>query len=165
VSSPLPLPLSPPLPLPFLLPPRALPACPWRPSRPRAPRLGGPTLRRSRAPVAPRPWRPHPGGPARPRAPRPWRPRRPRAPVVVRVVRFCPAVRPNPVRAGPTQLDPTLAHTPLAPCTFPCACAPPLVSLSLIQFSRAATSFPPPLSLPRCTLGFRDGDRRIWTPR
>jgi hypothetical protein len=31
------------------------------------------------------------------------------------------------------------------------------------NFSRVATSSPPPLSRPRSALGFGDGDRRIWT--
>jgi hypothetical protein len=55
---------------------------------------------------------------------------------------------------------------PRAPAALPLPmrARPSHVSLSLIQFSRAATSSPPPLS-PRGALGFGDGDRRIWTPR
>jgi hypothetical protein len=65
------------------------------------------------------------------------------------------AAQPGPARPWPHALGALLLPM----------CAPPLVSLSLIQFSRAATSSPPPLSLPRCALGFGDGDRRIWTSR
>jgi hypothetical protein len=41
-------------------------------------------------------------------------------PVVVRVVGFCPVVRPNPVRPDQTQLSLALAHVPLAPYPSPC---------------------------------------------
>jgi hypothetical protein len=87
--------------------------------------------------------------------------------VVVRVVGFCPVVRPNPVHPSPARPGPgprapgARARRPAPPH------APPLPSLPFpsFNFSRAATSSPPPLTLPRCALGFGDGDRRIWTPR
>jgi hypothetical protein len=45
----------------------------------------------------------------------------------------------------------------------PHARAPPLVSLSLIQFSGHNSISLSHLSLPRCALGFGDSDHRIWT--
>jgi hypothetical protein len=67
-------------------------------------------------------------------------------------------------RCGPAHPDPTQpssACAPLAPVPSPCA---PLVSLphSILPRSNLLSH----LSLsPRGALGFRDGDRRIWTPR
>jgi hypothetical protein len=75
--------------------------------------------------------------------------------VVVRVVGFWPATRPSPAQPGP--------RAPGA-LPLPHARAPSLLFLSLIQFSRAATSSPPPLSLLRDALGFGDGDHQIWIP-
>jgi hypothetical protein len=80
--------------------------------------------------------------------------------VVVCVVRFLTRDATQP---GLAQLGLALAR---APCLSLYARAPSLLFLSLIQFSRAATSSPPPLSLssPRGALGFGDGDRWIWIP-
>jgi hypothetical protein len=66
-------------------------------------------------------------------------------------------------RCDPAQ--PALARAPWRPCPSPMRPPLSLLFLSLIQFSRTATSSPPPLSLPCGALGFGDGDRQIWTPR
>jgi hypothetical protein len=162
VSSPLPLPhplpLSPPLPLPFLLPPRALLAraragprglAPWWPRAPAASRPGGPTPLAASAPRGP-------VSPAAPVTPRPCG-------CACRGFLSRGAAQPGPGRPGPAR--PGLGPRAPGALPLPMRAPSPLVSLSLIQFSRATTSSPPPLSLPRCALGFRDGDRRIWTPR
>jgi hypothetical protein len=102
---PSPLPLSPPLPLPFLLPPHALPArapggplgLPCAPQRPSQPHLRAPA-----DPVAsrPAPWQPRAPAPRRPRGPRALaRPRvlgdRALSPGVARVPRREPRIPPR----------------------------------------------------------------------
>jgi hypothetical protein len=63
------------------------------------------------------------------------------------------------------QLDPALAHVPLAPRPLPHARAPsPCLSSPHSILPRSNSLSLPPLSLPRGALGFGDADRRIWIP-
>jgi hypothetical protein len=63
------------------------------------------------------------------------------------------------------QLDPALAHVPLAPLAHPPARAPsPCLSSPHSILPRSNSLSLPPLSLPRGALGFGDADRRIWIP-
>jgi hypothetical protein len=73
--------------------------------------------------------------------------------MVVRATGFWPAVRPSPARPGAARPCPSLCRAPLPWSLSPHSILP-RTTLSLSH-----------LSLPRGTLGFGDGDHRIWTPR